>query len=319
MVKNDLIELRRIYLGFQASRVVLTANNLRVFEYMKKPISAARLAGRLKTDERATEILLDALCGIGLAAKSRAGTYRNTPLSNKYLIRNSRSYQGDIVRHASTMWENWSGLDDVLKTGRPARRATDMESFILGMHNLSLTRAPELIKAIGLKGVKSALDLGGGPGTNAMEMAKRGVQTTLFDRAEALKLARGVMRREGVKGIKSISGDFQVDSIGSGYDLILISQIFHAYSERDNIALLEKCRAALNPDGRVAVQEFPIDDSRTAPPHSTLFSVNMLVGTEHGRCYSPKEIRGWLLKTGFKKAVVKKLSETVLIEATARG
>jgi hypothetical protein len=39
----------------------------------------------------------------------------------------------------------------------------------------------------------------------------------------------------------------------------------------------------------------------------------MLVGTERGRCYSPKEMKQWLAETGFKNIKVKHLPETVLI------
>jgi hypothetical protein len=65
--------------------------------------------------------------------------------------------------------------------------------------------------------------------------------------------------------------------------------------------------------GRVVIQEFPINETRTAPPHSALFSVNMLVGTENGRCYSPKKMKRWLAETGFNNIVIKYLPETVLI------
>jgi hypothetical protein len=92
-----------------------------------------------------------------------------------------------------------------------------------------------------------------------------------------------------------------------------LSQIFHAFSAEENIALLRKSKTAVNPGGRVVVQEFPINEARTAPPHSALFSVNMLVGTEKGRCYSPGEMKRWLVETGVKNIVVKYLPETVLI------
>ncbi len=53
MVPQDLAGLRRIYLGFIASRVVITANNLGVFDCLKKPGTAAEAAKRLKADQRA--------------------------------------------------------------------------------------------------------------------------------------------------------------------------------------------------------------------------------------------------------------------------
>ena len=312
MVKADLVGLRRQYLGFVSSRVILTAVNLGIFDSLKKAISAAELSRKLKTDPRATGILLDALTAIGLVIKSREGKYRNSPLSNRYLIKGLRLYQGDIIKHASTMWENFSALDEVVKTGRPARRGFDHESFIMGMHNLTVLRSEGLIKAVGLKGVGTMLDLGGGPGTNAIAMAKKGVRATVFDLPETIKIARNVAHKEGAK-IAFQSGDFHRDDIGSGYDLILVSQIVHAFSASENMALLHKCRAALNPGGRVVVHEFPIDETMTSPPQSALFSVNMLVGTEKGRCYSPNEIKRWLTDTGFKNITVKHLQDTVII------
>ena len=318
MVPDDLAALRKLYLGFISSRVVLTANNLGIFENLKKASSAGEIARKLKIDARAAEILLDALTGLGLVRKDGAGRYRNAPVSNRFLVKGSGLYQGDIVRHADTMWQNFSALDEVVRTGRPARRGFDHESFILGMHDLTIFRTKSLIRAVGLKGVKTMLDLGGGPGTNAIAMAKERIKSTVFDLPETIKIARKVARREGVRGIRFIAGDFHVDGIGSGYDLILLSQISHAFSAEENIALLRKCETAVNPGGRVVVQEFPINETRTSPPRSALFSVNMLVGTEKGRCYSPKEIKQWLAETGFKNVRVKYLAETVLIMGERR-
>jgi ubiquinone/menaquinone biosynthesis C-methylase UbiE len=263
--------------------------------------------------------LLDALTGIGLVHKSSAGKYRNTAASARYLVKGARLYQGDIVRHASSMWQNFSALDDIVKTGSPARRGGDHESFIMGMHNLTILRTEGLIRAIGLAEVNTMLDLGGGPGTNALAMARQGVKATIFDLPATIAIAKKVASREGLKGLSFIAGDFHTDSIGSGYDLILLSQIFHAFSMEENIALLAKCRAALNPGGRVVVQEFPINNARTSPPRSALFSVNMLVATESGRCYTSREIKQWLKETGFKNIVVKKLTETVLIEGRVQS
>jgi cyclopropane fatty-acyl-phospholipid synthase-like methyltransferase len=145
------------------------------------------------------------------------------------------------------------------------------------------------------------------------------VRATIFDLPATIAIARKVARREGVKGLRFIAGDFHMDSLGSGYDLILLSQIFHAFSEEENIALLEKCREALNPTGRMVVQEFPINEARTSPPRSALFSVNMLVATENGRCYTSREIRQWLKKTGFRDIALKNLTETVIVEGRVRS
>jgi ubiquinone/menaquinone biosynthesis C-methylase UbiE len=314
MEREDLRRFRQMYLGFTTARVILTANTLGVFDRLKRPSSAKKIANALKTDIRATGILLDALTGIGLLKKFRTDSYALTAMSRRYLVRGSSHYQGDIVKHASIMWQNWTALDAAVRTGAPARRARDNESFIMGMHNLSLLRTGDLVKAIGLRGVRSMLDLGSGPGTNAISMARKGVRGTIFDLPETIRIAKKIVRSEGVKGLSFLAGDFFVDDLGKGYDLILVSQIFHAYSEKENRFLLDKCRRALNPGGRVVIHEFPIDETMTSPPYSALFSVNMLVATEEGRCYRKREMRTWLKDAGFGKIKVKNLPETVLIE-----
>lgn len=310
-------ELQRLWGDFRASRVLLTANNYRIFDYLIKPQTARAISKKLNIDLRATEILLDALTGLGLVRKQR-GNYKNAQLSSRFLVSGKPYYQGDIIRHADNLWKNWSGLDEVVKTGRPHRVARDLNAFILGMHNLALLKVKEVIKMIGLKGVKKAIDLGGGPGTYSIEMAKKGVSVTLFDFPETIEIAKKIVEKEKVKGINFIGGDFVIDDIGNGYDLIFISQIVHAYSAMDNLQILKKCKKALNNGGRIVIQEFYISKDRTRPAQGALFSVNMLIGTEGGRCYSPDEIKGWLLKTGLKDIKEMHTDDRVLISGVLR-
>ena len=292
-------ELRKIWGAFRASRVLLSANNYRIFDHLTKPQTPKTISKKLNIDLRATEILLDALTGLGLI-KKQGSRYKNADIASQFLVSGKPYYQGDIIRHADNLWKNWSGLDEVIKTGKPHRVSRNLESFILGMHNLASLKVKDVINMIGFKGVKTALDLGGGPGTYSIEMAKRGVNVTLFDFPETLEIAKRVIGKEKIRGINFIGGDFMVDDIHKGYDLIFISQIFHAYSANDNLQLLRKCKKALNNSGRIVVQEFYISKDRTHPVQNALFSVNMLIGTEGGRCYSPDEIKSWLLKTGLK-------------------
>ena len=307
-------ELRKIWGGFQGARVLLTANNYRVFDYLKKQKAAAGLAKDIGADKRATEILLDALTGLGLLKKQK-DQYKNSSLASQFLVSGSPYYKGDIIRHADTLWQNWSGLDNVVKTGKPHHVSHDHRAFILGMHNLAVLKASNVLKAVGLKGVKKALDLGGGPGTYTIEMAKKGISVTIFDTPETIEIAKEVVKKSGVKNINFLQGDFLADDFGRDYDLIFISQILHAYSEDDNIMVLKKCRNALNKNSRIVIQEFFIDKDRTHPVQAALFSINMLANTSGGRCYSPEEIKRWYLKTGFRKIQKQLLADSVLISA----
>lgn len=309
----ELEDLTRIRGAFMASRVLITANNLRLFEHLTERHSARALAACLSLDARATEIMLDALAAMGVIEKSAAG-YINAPVAQEHLVPGKPGYQGDILRHAHSMWQNWSALDEVVRTGEPARRAHDHEAFILGMHNISIERAPQVLEAIDLSGVKRALDLGGGPGTYCIELARRGIEATLFDLHGTLGHAKRLAIEAGAS-YRLMGGDFLEDPIGEGYDLILLSQILNGYSEAYCRELIGKCLAALAPGGQLVVQEMPLEEGRTAPVMGALFAVNLLVATAGGRTYTVAEMEGWLKAAGFEGIESKRLTETVLLMA----
>jgi 2-polyprenyl-3-methyl-5-hydroxy-6-metoxy-1,4-benzoquinol methylase len=307
---QHLQKMRQLAGGFRASRVVLTANNYGIFEHLKKPKTSAALAGKLKIDPRATEILLDAVTALGLL-KKKGSVYRNSALATTFLIKKSLWYQGDMLRHSDHLWKNWTGLDEIVRAGRPSRlEGRDYQIFIKAMHNNAILLAPMVIDAIDTMGVKTALDLGGGPGTYCTELSRRGVRATLFDLPEAVEIARKLVKR---KTVRFMSGDFHSDDIGSGYDLLLISQIVHSLSIKEIQALLKKARNALNPSGKIAIHEFLLNNDRAHPVTGALFSINMLINTAKGRCYTPKEMTTWLKKTGFKSIKTKKLGDTVVL------
>jgi SAM-dependent methyltransferase len=306
-------EFARVSGGFRAARVVLTANNLRVFEHVGKGVSAPDLAKELTADPRALEILLDAVAALGLLKKSGT-TYRLTPAARRFLLPDSPWYQGDMLRHMDTLWNNWSGLDEVVRTGMPNRsggRRHDV--FIRAMHNNAVLRVESVLKALDLRGVKRALDLGGGPGTYGIALAKLGIEVTLFDLPNTVEIAHEMIRQAGVKNVTFLGGDFHFDSIGSSYDLVLLSQVLHSHGPVENIALLGRVFDALAPGGRVAIHEFMLNEDHAAPLPGALFSVNMLVNTAGGRSYAPREMTAWLKKAGFRKITKKVLGDTVVV------
>jgi len=310
---SELQDFGRLWGGFRASRVVLTANTYRIFDHLKTPKTAAEIAQSIKTDPRATEILLDAVTSVGLLRKT-GGTYRNTETAKKFLIADSPLYQGDMLRHADNLWTSWSGLDEVVRTGKPNRSGSrDYGSFIRAMHNNAVFRAKAVIDLLDLRNVTRALDLGGGPGTYSMELAKRKISVTHFDLPEPVEIARKLAVDQKIRNVYFVPGDFHTDDIGSGYDLVFISQILHSLSIPESISLIKKAKDALTPKGTIAIQEFLLEKDRAHPAAGALFSVNMLVNTPTGRSYTVEEMKGWLSKAGFTGIRKKVLGETVVV------
>jgi 2-polyprenyl-3-methyl-5-hydroxy-6-metoxy-1,4-benzoquinol methylase len=181
------------------------------------------------------------------------------------------------------------------------------------MRNNAVLRAANVLKALDLRGVMRALDLGGGPGTYGIELAKRGIEVTLFDLPDTVEIAREMIQKAGVKNITCRGGDFHFDDIGKGYDLVLLSQVLHSHGPLESLALLGKVCDALNPQGTIAIHEFALAEDRASPVLGALFSVNMLVNTAEGRSYTAREMKGWLSKTGFGRIKVTDLDGTVML------
>jgi ubiquinone/menaquinone biosynthesis C-methylase UbiE len=310
---RQIQDFTRLWGGFRASRVILTANNLRIFEIIGTGRTAVAVAKVLKTDPRATEILLDAVSSLGLLRKLQ-GLYRLTPAAKRFLLPESPVYQGDMLLHADALWRNWTGLDDVVRTGVPNRSSSRRHDvFIRAMHNNAVLRAPRVISELDLRGVKQAIDLGGGPGTYSIELAKRGIDVTLFDLPDTLAVARQIIRKSRARNISFRGGDFHFDDMGNGYDLAFLSQVLHSNTEDEALTLLGRVRDSLAPNGRVAIHEFILNEDCASPATGALFSVNMLVNTTGGRSYTRKEMKGWLARTGFRALTSKDLGDTVLI------
>ncbi|NIV94664.1 acetylserotonin O-methyltransferase, partial [candidate division KSB1 bacterium] len=68
--------------------------------------SGKELAKELKTNARATELLCNALTSLGFLEKEN-GLFKNSPRSDRYLVRGRPYFVGDNLRHQSHLWEKW--------------------------------------------------------------------------------------------------------------------------------------------------------------------------------------------------------------------
>jgi len=299
------------------ARVILSAHSVGIFNVLKKPATAKTVAKKLSLNLRATEIVLDALTSLRLLQKQK-NIYKLTATAKKFLCVDSSHYMGHALELFELLWDSWSQLTDILKHGGPAENDRfDHRVFIMAMDDLARWKTTQVLNCIELKKVKKALDLGGGPGTYARALASKGIHVTLFDRPETLPIAEELAKQQNLaKNISFKGGDFLNDPIGSDYDLVLLSQILHAYGPKDCVRLLKKINKALCRDGILLVHEFLVNKNRTAPPSGALFGVNMLVNTHEGRVYPVDEIKEMMKKAGFKKFSICNLHDTVVVKAT---
>ena len=293
--------------GFQRSRVLLTAYELEVFTALGEDCrSSDEVAQTLETNERATDRLMNALCAMDLLEK-KDGRFSNTPLSLKFLVKGRPEFMAGLM-HTAHLWDTWSTLTEAVRHGRSVvARPIDergegwLDAFIAAMHSRAVMQGQALASLLDLSGVSRVLDVGGGSGAYAMAFvrAKEGLSATVFDLPNVVPLTGKYIEQEGLSGrIDTVVGDYSVDDFGSGFDLVFLSAIVHINAYEENLALIRKCAAALNPQGQVVVQDFIMDEDRTGPAFGALFALNMLVGTASGDTYSESEIRTWMEEAG---------------------
>ena len=299
-------EIDNLARGFMASRIILTAVEVDLFGVLGEgALNKEELARALSADPRGVEILANALVALDLLTKEE-GRFRNSPTSLKYLSSQSVRFRGGGLHHMANLWRSWDRLTEVVKKGGPSGIPwTDdsRKSFIQAMEHLGKGVAPQLAQALDLSKVKSALDLGGGPGIFAIALAKQkpDLKAVVLDLPYALEVARQAVSEAGLSDrITFKEGDFFKDDLGKDYDLVLMSSIIHSLDEEENLQVLARIKEALNPGGLLVIRDFLVDDSHTQPTQAAIFAVNMLVNTQGGRTYSFKEIAGWLKKLDFE-------------------
>jgi predicted O-methyltransferase YrrM len=293
--------------GFWDSRAVLTAIELDIFTAVGSGASAAEVAGKIETDARATEMLLNALVSLTLLQKS-GDKFENTPVSKRFFTAGSPDNARPGQMHTVNLWKRWSTLTDAVRAGtRVAERGSSEEwtaSFIAAMDQNARGRAEGLVKAAGVNGARRMLDLGGGSGAFSIAFAKAApeLRGEILDLGDVLPITQEHLRQAGVaERISTRAGDMLQSELGEDYDLVLLSAICHMFSEEENRGLLKRIYQALAPNGRVVVQDFILEADKTAPKFGALFALNMLVGTKGGASYSEPEYTEWIRGAGFRE------------------
>ena len=305
MLPDDLIQTIR---GFQESRAILTALELDLFSAIGPGATAPETAAKIGANPRSTEMLMNALAALGLLDK-QDGLFRNTPVAARYFVGGSQDFCQPSLLHTAHLWHNWSTLTECVRAGTspayreiPERGEEWTEAFIAAMHRNAAERAPLVVRAVGIGGVKRMLDVGGGSGAYSIAFAKasESLRSEILDLGTVLTIAQRHIGEAGLTArIRTRVGDLRRDDFGKGYDLVFLSAICHMLSPAENRDLLERCWKALAPQGRVVIQDFVLESDKTAPRFAALFALNMLVGTEAGASYSEEEYAAWLREAGF--------------------
>ncbi|XP_043313543.1 probable bifunctional dTTP/UTP pyrophosphatase/methyltransferase protein isoform X1 [Cervus canadensis] len=197
--------------GFKASKVLLTACRLNVFDVLKDrgPLTAADVAREIDASVDGAERLLDVCVALGLLEKAGGG-YSNTETASRHLASDAeQSLHGLAAYLDGPVWGAFTHLGRAVREGAawtpeplpqaPHKQSTEATlQFMRASHGLSKLTAHHVATAFDLSPFTSACHLQGCTGALAHKLVQEypRLQVTVFDLPEVIELA----------------GDFQTDA-----------------------------------------------------------------------------------------------------------
>jgi len=215
---------------------------------------------------------------------------------------------GYISLHNINLMAGWSRLDESVRSGMPYRGRishaadeSERENFEMGMFNLAMQIAPHIVAGVDLKARRRLLDLGGGPGSYAIQFCLANPQLTaiVYDLPTTRSFAEKTIAAFGLSDrIQFQEGDFISGDVPGGFDVAWLSHVLHGEGPDGCAVTLRRAVDALEPGGLLLIQEFILDNSMDGPLFPALFSLNMLLGTPQGRSYSQRQLEDMMTAAG---------------------
>jgi hypothetical protein len=255
-------------MAFWSSRVVLTAVEFGVFtELAAGPLSTQEIIDRLGWPPRAAGPVLDALVGLGLLRRDRAGRYVNSRRCALFLDRAKPSYLGGLMELSSKRLFNlWSGPRGLLETGRPEAgeergdseffsalyRDPALRSFLVGMTGISTGEAMLIAARFPWKEFRTFVDIGAAQGALPVRVALTHphLSGAGYDLAAVEPIFEEYVATFALGDrLRFIPGDVHDGPLPAA-DVISFGHVLHGYGEPKRRELIAKAYAALPPGAR---------------------------------------------------------------------
>jgi len=168
-----------------------------------------------------------------------------------------------------------------------------------------------LLRAEEGKPVK-VLDIAAGHGMYGITVARKNPKAEIvaLDWPNVLEVARENARKFGVADRYSVrAGSAFKTEMGTGYDYVLLTNIFHHFDMTTCEKLMKRVHASLKPGGKAITLEFVPNEDRVTPPTAAAFSLIMLANTDAGDAYTFDEYEKMFRNAGFAKSALHPVPE----------
>jgi SAM-dependent methyltransferase len=241
----------------------------------------------------------------------RTAATRLRRVSRKWLLRDSPNSIADKLLLQFLEWDWMERAEDYVRTGEPLELhssdlpAEDWGLYQRGMRAMANAFAAEAVRRMPVpKAASTMLDIGGSHGYYSVALCRRheGLRSEVLDLPPAVERAAPLLAAEGMGDrVVHRAGDALTTDLGTDrYDLVLIAQLVHHFSEAQNRELAERVAASLRPGGVLAVlDEFRPRTAKEAGQVGALLEFYFALTSQSGT-WAVEEIADWQRHAGLE-------------------
>lgn len=320
--------------AYEQSAALKTGIDLDVFTAIGEGANtAASLAKKVGAAERGIRILCDYLTIHGFLTKE-LNCYALTPESAVFLNRRSSECLASMADFLTDPGNkhDFEALSEAVRKGGTTRASGDYKKpsdelwvkFARVMTPLSTPTADFIAELVGTAEGQPCrvLDVAAGHGMYGITIAKRNPNALIvaLDWPRVLEVAQENARKYGIldRYETKPGSAFEID-FGSGYDLVLLTNIFHHFDIGTCETLARRARSALKFGGKAITLDFVPNEDRISPPAAAAFSLAMLAGTHAGDVYTFSQYEQMFANAGFQSTTLHSIPGTpqrVLVSET---
>jgi O-methyltransferase domain len=279
-----------------------------------KPSDLATVCHDFATHRRPTDVMLTLFVANGFLAL-KDGIYSVTALGQEHLVSTSPTFLGPyyaslkdrpvvkdfIIILRTDKPANWGSYKDEKPWTEAMLTDEFATTFTAAMDCRGFTLGPAMAQASPIATRTRLLDIAGGSGIYACALVANHptLTATVFERAPVDGIARKMIAKRGFQDrVDVAAGDMFMDTLPTGYDVHLFSNVLHDWDTDKVRTLLAASAKALPKGGLLIVHDAHLNDDKTGPAPVAAYSALLMSVTE-GRCYGTGEMRDLMTAAGF--------------------
>jgi hypothetical protein len=312
---RDFEQMAQMLTGFFVTQIVGAVATYSIADHLAKgPVTAEQIATVEGIDSTAAFRLLRACASLRLVTCDEGLRFSATPLLGTLRANVPGSLHSlAIAWSAPGHWLSWGRFLDAVRTGESqtvpalgaaiwdyyAQQPEEGAAFTRAMHGFTSGVAQDVTRLVDTSRAKLAVDIGGASGTlvHSLMTANARLHGIILDLPEVVPSATAAAAALGLaERSRALAGDIFA-SVPEA-DLYLLKHILHDWDDGQGVRILENCRRAMRPGGRVIVIEALLGEMGEPgfAPFSDLNMMVMLTGRER----TLSEYRALLKQAGFR-------------------